>query len=459
MTAPDPLVFSAFVMNTTSHITQGTWRRPEAREVEFNDLDHWVELARLLERGGFDVMFFADILGMVGEHGGSYKKYVDIGLQFPANDPSTIASAIGYATDYITLAFTSSILQEHPYNFARRMATLDHAIKGRVGWNVVTNALESAARNFGQHLTPHDERYVWADEYMDVVYKLWEGSWDEGALVQDKVAGVHADVDRIHKIHHKGPRYEVEGPFQVSPSPQRTPLLFQAGSSPVGRAFAARNAELQFVNTPSPDDARALIADTNRLVEAAGRRAGDLTFMQGLSFVIGSTEEEARRKEQQLDEDIDFDGMVAHFGGAIGVDLGLYDPETPLTELGEVEGVRSLVEWARQAAARSGKTITIGDMGRQQARTTRIVGTPEQIADRLAQWRDAGIGGVNVISHNRPGTFADFAEHVMPVLRERGLARRPEDRVPGATSRAQLFGHDRLPDRHPGARYRGAFAE
>ena len=141
MTAPEPLVFSAFVMNTTSHITQGTWRRPEAREVEFNDLDHWVELARLLERGGFDVMFFADILGMVGEHGGSYKKYVDIGLQFPANDPSTIASAIGYATDYITLAFTSSILQEHPYNFARRMATLDHAIKGRVGWNVVTLSL------------------------------------------------------------------------------------------------------------------------------------------------------------------------------------------------------------------------------------------------------------------------------------------------------------------------------
>jgi FMN-dependent oxidoreductase (nitrilotriacetate monooxygenase family) len=456
MTAPTPLLYSAFVMNTTSHITQGTWTLPAARDHEFNTLDHWVALAQRLERGGFDFMFFADIVGLVGEHRGSYKKYVDIGLQFPANDPSTIASAIGYATERITIAFTSSILQEHPYNFARRIATLDHALNGRVAWNVVTNALESAARNFGQSLTPHDERYVWADEYMEVVYKLWEGSWEEGALVQDKASGIHADFDKIHKINHRGARYDVEGPFLVAPSPQRTPLLFQAGSSPAGRAFAARNAELQFLVTPSPADAQGLIADTNRLVEASGRRIGDLKFIQGLSFVIGSTHEEALRKEAELDETIDLDGMIAHFGGAIGVDLGLYDPGTPLADISESDGVRSLIQWAREASAREGREITIGDIGRQQAKTTRIVGTPDEIADSLERWQAAGIDGVNVVNQTRPGSYDDFIDQVMPVLVERGLARAPGERA-RQSARARVFGQDRLFDRHPGAHYRDAF--
>ena len=144
-------------------------------------------------------------------------------------------------------------MQEHPFNFARKISTLDHASDGRIAWNIVTNSLANGARNFGfDGLTPHDERYAWADEYLDVTYKVWEGSWDDGALLQDRARGVHGDYTLVHRINHVGPRYRVEGPHLVAPSPQRTPLLFQAGASPAGMRFAATHAEAQFLITPSP---------------------------------------------------------------------------------------------------------------------------------------------------------------------------------------------------------------
>ena len=230
--ARHPLHFAAFVMNTTGHIIQGTWRRPTARQTDFNSLDHWVDVARTLERGRFDAIFFADVVGLYAPYRGDERKYFEAGLQVPSNDPSVLASAIAYATEHLGIAFTASILQEHPFNFARRISTLDHASKGRIAWNIVTNYLPNASRNFGlEGLTAHDERYAWADEYVDVTYKLWEGSWEEDALLQDAETGVHADYDKVHRINHQGPRYQVEGPHLVSPSPQRTPLLFQAGSS------------------------------------------------------------------------------------------------------------------------------------------------------------------------------------------------------------------------------------
>ena len=173
-----PLHFAAFVMNTTGHIIQGTWRRPTARQTDFNDLEHWVRLARTLERGKFDAVFFADVVGLYAPYRGDERKYFEAGLQVPSNDPSVLASALAYVTEHLGIAFTASVLQEHPFNFARRVSTLDHASKGRIAWNIVTNYLPNASRNFGlEGLTRHDERYAWADEYVDVTYKLWEGSW------------------------------------------------------------------------------------------------------------------------------------------------------------------------------------------------------------------------------------------------------------------------------------------
>lgn len=328
---PDrPLHFAAFVMNTASHIIQGTWRRPTARQADFNRLDLWVDLAKTLERGGFDAIFFADVVGLYAPYRGDERKYVEVGLQVPSNDPSVLASAIAYATEHLGIAFTASILQEHPFNFARRISTLDHASDGRVAWNIVTNYLPNASRNFGHDgLTKHDERYAWADEYVDVGYKLWEGSWEEDALLQDRETGVHADYDKIHRIDHVGPRYRVEGPHLVSPSPQRTPLLFQAGASEAGRTFAAKNAEAVFIVAPNVEAAARDTADIRARAVAHGRAPDDLKFFQGLHFVVGSTEEEARRKSDELDQWIDYDAQLSHMSGAVGIDFGHEDLDRP----------------------------------------------------------------------------------------------------------------------------------
>ncbi len=448
-----PLQFSAFVMNTTSHIQHGAWRLPEARQTDFNSLEHWVSLAKTLEAGKFDFIFFADVAGLYPDYQGSWRKFVESGLQIPSNDPLVIASAIAYATENLGIAITSSVLQAHPFDFARKISTLDHASNGRIAWNIVTSPMRNAFRNLGyDEITPHDDRYLWADEYVDVAYKLWEGSWDEDALIQDKVSGLHGDFDKVHKINHDGKRYRVEGPHLVSPSPQRTPVLFQAGSSPVGRRFAARNAEAQFILSPTPQAAKALIDDTRQLVAEAGRHPEDLQFFQGLSFVIGSTEEEAARKAAELDEVLDPSSFIAHIAGSLGYDLGFHDLDTPVGQI-KTEGLQSVLAWLHEAVPN--REPTVRDLAELWGKNGRVVGTPESIADTLATWQAAGADGINVVNSTIPGSYEEFIDHVLPVLRDRGLAKR--DYAQG-TTRRKTTGRDRLPDTHPAAAYRGAFA-
>jgi FMN-dependent oxidoreductase (nitrilotriacetate monooxygenase family) len=449
-----PLSFSAFVMNTASHILHGLWRDEEGQQLNFNDVDVWVSLAKKLEDGGFDVIFFADVIGLYGDHRGGWEYHAQTGLQIPSNDPMVLLSALAVNTKHLGLAFTAAPLQEPPFNFARRVSTLDHISKGRIAWNIVTSAQENAFRNFGfDGLVEHDERYRWADEYIDVLYKLWEGSWDEGALLQDRESGIYADPTKVHKINHVGERYKVEGPHLVAPSPQRTPVLFQAGSSKSGRDFGARNAEAVFIITPDPMSASKLIADTRQLAIQHGRNGNDIRFYQGLSFVIGETDEEARSKEIELENKMDLDMMVAHLAGAIGIDLGNVSLDTPLENI-NTDGVRSIVAWVQQSTP--GRTPTVEDLARLQGKTTRIVGTPETIADQLELWSKAGVDGINVINATIPGSYEEFIDKVMPVLRDRGLARVHQGEP--ATLRHKLFGVDRLSDRHPAARYRGVFA-
>jgi long-chain alkane monooxygenase len=445
------LIFCAFTMNTVSHIYHGLWRHPQTRQLEYTDLDTWVDLAKLLERGRFDAIFLADVIGLYGDYRGGWDTYVREGLQIPSNDPSVLISALAHATEHLGLAFTSSIIQEHPFNFARKVSTLDHLSKGRIAWNIVTNALANGSRNFGlDDLTEHDERYSWAQEYLEVVYKLWEGSWEDDALIKDTANGIHADPGKIHKINHRGRRYNVEGPHLPSPSPQRTPVLAQAGSSKAGRDFAALHAEAQFLIAPHPEAAKAQIQDVRARAVAYGRRPEDILFLQGLSFVVGSTEEEARRKEAEVDEFLSLDGMLAHASGGIGVDLGNIPWDQPVGDV-QVEGVRSILE-AAIAGVPHTRSVTVADVARLLGKTTRITGTPEQIADRLEDWAAAGVDGVNLMYSTTPGTFVDFIEHVAPELQRRGLMQR--EYQPG-TFRQKLFGHGPyLPDRHVGRSYR-----
>lgn len=454
ITEPRPLRFCAFVMNTASHIQHGLWRHPDARQHEFDDVQLWVDLARTLERGRFDAMFFADVAGLYGPADGDWDVNAREGLQLPSNDPSVLLSALAVSTEHLGFAFTSSVLQSHPFDFARKVSTLDHLSKGRIAWNIVTSALDGAARNFGyDRLEEHDERYAWAQEYLDVVYKLWEGSWDDGALLRDK-SGSFADPARIHRIDHVGKRYRVQGPHLSAPSPQRTPVLFQAGSSPAGRRFAARNAEAQFVFSGSPEKTRELIEDTRALAAAAGRGAGAPSFYLGLSFITGDTEEEARRAEREIDEYLSSDAFLVHsnlgFDPTTGEKL---DPDLPLSAIETYAG-QSHLQWIRDASP--DREPTVRDLARLSAKLRgRVVGTPEQIADHLAGWRDAGIDGINVVNWILPGSYEEFVDRVMPVLQERGLA---QTEYAEGTLRRKLFGTDELPATHPARAYRGAFA-
>ncbi|WP_349899595.1 NtaA/DmoA family FMN-dependent monooxygenase [Parafrigoribacterium soli] len=452
MTERRPLHFNAFVMNTSSHIHHGQWRRSDAGQTEFNDVNTWINLARLLEDAKFDAMFFADVSGLYGDSDADFDVYLREGLQIPSNDPTVLLSALAVNTTHIGLALTSNVMQNHPFNFARQISTLDHISQGRIAWNIVTGMQDNGSRNFGlTALTDHTERYRWAEEYVDVVYKLWEGSWDDDALIKDRERGYYSDPSKVHKIHHVGERYRVEGPHLPSPSPQRTPVLYQAGSSVSGRRFAARHAEAVFIVAPSPALAKEQIEETRRFAVENGRRPEDIKFFQGLSFVIGETEEEAEAKAAEYEKYVSVDGYLAH-SAVVDKTGRVYPPETLLKDV-DTNTAKGFLEWTAKFI--TDREPTVADLARNQSRSTRIVGTPEQIADRLEEWQDAGVDGINVINWVIPGSFAEFAELVLPVLRERGLAQAEYTDGP---LREKLFGAPRLNERHPAAAYRGAFA-
>ncbi|WP_280270543.1 LLM class flavin-dependent oxidoreductase [Nocardia wallacei] len=448
------LMFNIFTMNTVSHVNQGMWRHPDNKTVDHNDLDTWIELARLAERGRFDAIFLADGAGLGGDFGGDWSIYPERGLMFPIGDPLMVLPAMAQATEHLGFIVTSAPIQHPPYSFARSMATLDHLSRGRIGWNVVTNASANAHRNVGLGgLVEHDERYAIAEEYLEVVYKLWEGSWDDDAVVRDVRKGVYADPAKVRKINHEGKYYRCEGPLQVIPSPQRTPMLFQAGGSDVGRNFGARHAEGIFLMADTPADAARVVKDMRARAGQAGRRADDLTFFQGLTFVVGSTMAEAERKCADLDEYLDPTAAMAYRGGFMGIDFANVDPETPLRELiKQASGVQGPLQLFidKQPA---GSDPTVRDLSAFFNAKYRVVGTPESIADELADWAAAGVDGINMISIITPGTYAEFIDHVVPVLQGRGLMKR--EYAPG-TLREKIggAGNPRLAEPHPAAGHR-----
>ncbi|MCB8878018.1 NtaA/DmoA family FMN-dependent monooxygenase [Acidisoma silvae] len=326
-----PLIYNAFAHVTPNHHSDGLWRHALGQhQTNFHKLQPWIDLAQTAERGCFDVVFLADVAGIYETSPGAWQQAVRTGMQFPSHDPAVLVSALAAATKNIGFAVTSSVIQEHPFSFARKISTLDHLTDGRVAWNIVTSYLDNAARNYGlKSLPQHDDRYVWAEEYIDVVYKLWEASWEDEVLVRDPVRGIYVDPERLHAINHRGARYQVDGPHIVQTSPQRTPVLFQAGASEAGRQFAARHAEVTFLPSQTPESAKADIADLRRRTAAFGRYANDIRAIVMLSPVIGSTEAEARARHREIQEAFSLDALAAFWSGGIGVDLTKIDPETP----------------------------------------------------------------------------------------------------------------------------------
>ncbi len=217
---------NAFEMNCVGHQSPGMWRHPRDRSWQYRELAYWTDLARLLELGKFDGVFIADVLGVYDVFNGNINAALRDATQIPVNDPLQLVPVMASVTEHLGFGLTASVSFEHPYTFARRLSTLDHLSKGRAGWNIVTSYLNSGARNVGlSGQTGHDERYDIADEYLEVCYKLWEGSWEDGAVLRDRERGVFTDPAKVDPIKHEGRYFKVPGVHLCEPSPQRTPLL------------------------------------------------------------------------------------------------------------------------------------------------------------------------------------------------------------------------------------------
>ncbi|HMM74075.1 MAG TPA: LLM class flavin-dependent oxidoreductase [Gammaproteobacteria bacterium] len=448
------IYLNAFHMNCVVHHSAGLWPHPDDRMTRYTELDTWIELVQLLERGRFDALFLADVVGVYDVFRGNRDAAVRAAAQIPVNDPAVLLPALAHATKHLGFGFTSSILQEHPFIFAKKLSTLDHLTKGRVAWNIVTSYLESTGRNLGlAGLPEHDERYAIADEYLEVVYKLLEGSWEDDAVVQDRRTGVYADPSKVHDIRHAGKYYEVPGCHLCEPSPQRTPLLYQAGASPRGQAFAARHAECVFMLGPTPQVLGQYVRDVRNAAAAAGRDPADLKIMAFAKVIAAPTEDAARRKLADYAEYISYDGALALLSGWTGIDFSGYAPDQKLRYI-ETNAIRTIVhgftaadpsrEWTLRDLA---TYVGIGGAGPV------LVGAYEQIANQLEDWLAAGVDGFNLAYGITPGSFADFIDGVVPILQDRGLVQR--EYAPG-TLREKIYGAGRrkLPASHPGAGYR-----
>ena len=410
-----------------------------------------MEPAQILEKGCFDALFLADVVGVYDTYHGGPETAIAEGMQIPVNDPALLISAMAHVTEHLGLAFTSSVLQTHPFTFARQMSTLDHLTRGRVAWNIVTSYLPNAGASLGlRGLPTHAERYDLADEYLDVTYKLWEGSWEDNAVLRDTERGVYADPAKIHPINHVGKHYDVAGPHLSEPSPQRTPLLFQAGSSTRGREFAAKHAECVFIleTLESLRGPANVIDDIRAQATRWGRNPDDIRFFQGLTPVVGGTEAEAKAKEAAYREQLSTEGALTLLSGAIGVDLAAIDLDLPLETI-DSQSIRGMVKGLIESAP--DKTQTFRDLVRQQPAGRFLTGAPEQIADALQEWHEAGVDGFNLVYTVTPGTFVDFIDAVVPILQARGLMQR--EYAPGPL-RQKIFGDAKLPSRHPAAAYR-----
>jgi FMN-dependent oxidoreductase (nitrilotriacetate monooxygenase family) len=421
------LNLNAFLMSTGHH--EASWRLPESDPAAAVDVAHYQELARIAERGKLDSVFFADSPSLFNHPARRPPQTLE---------PTLLLAAMAVVTERIGLVATASTTYEEPYNLARRFASLDVISQGRAGWNVVTTAALDAGANFGFETTPtHAERYDRANEFLEVVLGLWDG-WDDDALVGDQSRGVHTDPARIRTLDHRGTHFSVQGPLTVGRSPQGRPVVVQAGSSGPGIALAAAYAEAVFTAQRSKEEAQEFYRELKAATRAAGRNPDHVKILPGIVPILGGTEDEARAKEQQLDGLLVHEHALHQLAEDIGIPAEQIDLDAPLPEdirpASDIEGNRTRYELTVTFARRDNLTVRqiLAKLAGGRGHRT-IAGTPEQVAASIEEWfTDGAADGFNVMPAVLPSGLEDFVEHVVPILRSRGLFR---DEYEGSTLR------------------------
>ncbi len=447
---------NAFNMASPGHAWAGLWAHPRDTAADYNTLDYWVNLARTAERGLFDGIFIADVFGVYDVYAGSPEAALVSAAQTPDIDPTLVVPSMAQATRHIGFGVTANLTYEHPYQFARRFATLDHLTNGRVGWNVVTGYLDSAARGMGQAANrAHDARYEAAEDFLAALYKLWEGSWEDDAVRRDRAGRIFTDPAKVHRIRHDGPYYQVDGIQLAEPSPQRTPVLYQAGTSGRGRLFAARHAEAIFLNGQTRPILAEAVQAVRRAAGDVGRDPYDIHMFAGATVIVAPTRAEALDRLADYAQYVHTAGQLALLSGWTGVDLSTLDPEEAISYV-KSNAIQSTLENLTLRSAAPLKVKDLATLSAIGARAPFIVGAPGEVAEALISWvEDTDIDGFNLNRLVSPETLEAFIDLVVPELQDRGVYKTAyaegtlrEKLSPGRGAR--------LPQTHPAAAFRRA---
>jgi FMN-dependent oxidoreductase (nitrilotriacetate monooxygenase family) len=441
----DKMHLLLFVFYSGAH--SAAWRHPDAVDSNLHDFSYYKDLALRAEQAKFDGLFMGDAQGFRHFEGREAYSRLE-----PAKlEPFTLLSALAAVTSRLGLAGTVSTSYNHPYTIARKFASLDHISAGRAGWNVVTSSHEHEARNFGRDGNfEHAERYERAHEFIEVCKGLWD-SFDDDALVRDKASGRYFDPDKLHGLRHEGRFFKVDGPLNVIRSPQGYPVIFQAGSSPEGQRLAAETAEVVFTSQPTLESAQKLYASVKAQAAALGRDPEHIKVAPSAQPIVGSTEEEAARKAQELADLVHPDVAITQMQQLLGADtvrLFDYPPDGPLPPMKVTKQNQTfqahIVEMARK------DDLSIAELAKRLAASRlsgAFNGTPEQVADKMESWfQNRGADGFSITPAKLPSGFYDFAEQVVPILQRRGLFR---EEYEGVTFRENL-GLPRPRSRHEG---------
>jgi FMN-dependent oxidoreductase (nitrilotriacetate monooxygenase family) len=421
MTAQRQLHLGVFTYPGGHHVAG--WRHPSTPAASVAGFEYYRVLAQLAERGKFDLVFVGDTL-FTREKDGRF-----FGRQAISNpDPVSLISAVSAVTEHLGLVATLSTTYHEPYAIANKFATLDHLSGGRAGWNVVTTWEDRAALNFSRDTAMEKaDRYVRGKEFVDACTALWD-SWEDGALLREQAASRFADPARIHPANHASPSFRVAGPLRLPRPIQGWPVLVQAGGSPPGRRFAAQIAEAIFTAQTKMADAIAFRAATHALMAEYGRAPDQVVIMPGLSPLLGSTEAEAARLEEELAELVHPEVGVWMLSENLNFPLYDRDPneKLPIAEIRAVRMPTANVETTLRTAEAG--NLTIAGAARVVARSRAhqsFVGTPEALADLMQTWLEAGASdGFNIMPPYFPEQLRIFVEQVVPILQRRGIFRR-----------------------------------
>ena len=407
---------------THSH---AAWRHPKSKG-DFLSLDYYAGIARILERGKFDFLFFADVLATPRRFADDVADPIRRGTQGAVGlDPMMVAAALAGVTEKLGLAVTKSATYFAPYDIARSFASLDHLSNGRIAWNVVTSLTQAEGQNFGHdQMMDHDRRYDRADEFLELAFELW-ASWQEGAVLRDRQSGTFADASKVREVNHVGPYFKVRGPLNVSHSPQSRPVIVQAGSSGRGKDYAARWAEAIFEIDPSPESRRAYYADVKSRAASFGRDPSKIKVLPAVMPFVAETESEAREKQAFHNELADPISGLITLSMHTDHDFSTYPLDEPIREI-DAPGSKGLFAVARAMGVDNDLTLRqVGKLYAQGIVLPQFVGTPAQVADQLeAAWSAEECDGFMVSAAWSPGAFEDFVDLVVPELQRRGRFRK-----------------------------------